>query len=387
MTIKRFIRKTPIKSLRRYFEHLDADVANQIDWEAGEAEIIRSAFQVVEEMDEPTSARLRSETERLNGMADEAGQTALYSVIGDRSSLDGLANGHERALWLFLDQQALFRRAEEVRYTDERRRGRNWDGFVGAPGLDLKRDDAAMDAFKAALRERFASQNIHIDVFERVRPSFDGADSNLVQLTIYREGLADQEFAFEEGELVQRAHHPVIEAAMTYETATGVIEVVSKDRETREELVRLMARALLDHEFQGEKVALKIYDLSPLLRRFAFPTDSADGIESVEVKQLRLMPIDDASERVTLECLRKASRDIWSMAAGRFGASDPLAGGWVATQARLTIKFQPRGDARRGRTLPLTITMPNGCNLKEQTEDEQLIGDRYLRRWGILRDI
>ena len=35
----------------------------------------------------------------------------------------------------------------------------------------------------------------------------------------------------------------------------------------------------------------------------------------------------------------------------------------------------------------LTITMPHGCNLKEQTEAEQLIGEKYLRRWGILRDI
>jgi hypothetical protein len=32
----------------------------------------------------------------------------------------------------------------------------------------------------------------------------------------------------------------------------------------------------------------------------------------------------------------------------------------------------------------LTITMPHGCNLKDQTEEEQLIGEKYLRRWGIL---
>ena len=42
--------------------------------------------------------------------------------------------------------------------------------------------------------------------------------------------------------------------------------------------------------------------------------------------------------------------------------------------------------SRRGRTLPLTITMPHGCNLKDQTEREQLIGEKYLREWGILRD-
>jgi hypothetical protein len=41
----------------------------------------------------------------------------------------------------------------------------------------------------------------------------------------------------------------------------------------------------------------------------------------------------------------------------------------------------------RGRTLPLTISMPNGCDLKDRTEVERLVGDKYLRRWGILENV
>jgi len=52
----------------------------------------------------------------------------------------------------------------------------------------------------------------------------------------------------------------------------------------------------------------------------------------------------------------------------------------------LAIKFHPKGDARRVRSLTLAVTMPHGCNLKDQTEQEQLIGEKYLRRWGILVD-
>lgn len=286
---------------------------------------------------------------------------------------------------MFLNEPIRFRHAEEVRYTDERRRGRSWDGFIGEPHLDLRRDEASLDSFKAALRERFASNNIHIDIFGRYRPTFDGEDCELVQIAIYREGLLDDFLAFDDGgALVRRARRPVFEAAMTYEPATGVIEVVANDRESREEMVRFMARDLLGIEFQSEKVPFRNYDLDVLLHPFAFPTEPEDGIESVEVKQLRLMPIDNNAERATLECLRKADRTIWSMSAERFGANDPLAGGWIATQAKLTIKFHPKGDAKRGRTLPLTITMPHGCNLKDQTEEEQLIGEKYLRRWGIL---
>ena len=327
-----------------------------------------------------------NDAERVSGLADDAGQTALYSVVENRETLDALANGHARALWMFLNAPVLFRRAEEVRYTDERRRGRSWDGFISPPNLDIRRDPASLDAFKASLRAHFGSNNVHVDIFDRCRPTFDGEDSEVVQIAIYREGLPDDFLAFDGATLVRRARRPVYEAALTHEQATGVIEVVASDRESREEIVRLMARDLLGIDYQNEKVPLRRYDLAILLRPFGFPTDPADGIESVEVKQLRLMPIDDVGERVTLECLRKADRTIWSMAADHFGAGDPLAGGWVATQAKLTIKFHPKGDAKRGRTLPLTITMPHGCNLKDQTEEEQLIGEKYLRRWGILRD-
>jgi hypothetical protein len=30
------------------------------------------------------------------------------------------------------------------------------------------------------------------------------------------------------------------------------------------------------------------------------------------------------------------------------------------------------------------ITVPNGCNLKGMTAGERLIGEKYLREWGIL---
>jgi hypothetical protein len=179
----------------------------------------------------------------------------------------------------------------------------------------------------------------------------------------------------------------VFEAALTYEPKTGVIEVVAKDREGRPDLVRLFARDLMATEFRQERLPLRRFDLEDLLQPHAFPTDPEDGIHSVRVSQLRLMPLDGQGERVTLECLRDAESSIWEMAKARFGDTDPLSEGWVATQARLTIRFQPEAGASRGKTLPLTITMPHGCDLKDRTERERLVGEKYLRRWGILCDV
>jgi hypothetical protein len=386
-SITSFIRNTPVASLRAYFNTSGIELPMALDWEGPEPDVVRPLLQAVDEMDDAARGRVVNDADRVGSMSDDAGQVALYSVVADRSVLDGLANPHDRALWMFLNQRTQFQHAEEVRFTDERRRGRSWDGFICVADCIVRRDPISIDAFRAALREHFASNNIHVDIFERVRPTFDGEDCDLVQITVYREGLPDDHLAFDDdGELIRRPYRPVFEAAMTYEPSTGVIEVVANDRESRSELVQFVARHLLGVEFSSEKVPMRQYDLSVLGNRFCFPTDLDDGIERVDVRQLRLMPIDHEGPRVTLENTARAGGTIWDMADEEFGATNPLLRGWVITQAKLAIKFYPKGDARRGRSLTLAVTMPHGCNLKDQTEQEQLIGEKYLRRWGILVD-
>jgi hypothetical protein len=85
--------------------------------------------------------------------------------------------------------------------------------------------------------------------------------------------------------------------------------------------------------------------------------------------------------------LRGAPADIWSMAAEEFGANDPLRGGWRVTQAKITIRFRRAPGSGRARSLPVTITVPHGCDLKDRTEREHLVGGKYLRRWGLLQDL
>lgn len=385
-SVTSFIRNTPVAALRAYFNHRGISLPPAVNWDAPEPEVVGPLLRAVDEMDDAARMRVVNDAERVSSMSDEGGQVALHSVAQDPDFLDGLRNGHDRALWMFINDPEGFRHAEEVRFTDERRRGRMWDGFVGPVNLALWRDAEHVDAFKDAIRQRFHSNNVHVDVFDRIRTGSEDNDFALVQATVYREGLPDDFLEFVDGRLDRRPRRPVYEAALTYEPATGVIEVVANDRESREDLVRLFARSLLGAEFNQERLPLRRYDLSVLLRPFDFPTDPTDGIKGARVNSLRLMPLGTVGERTTLECMRGAGRTIWDMARAHFGTTDPLAGGWVATQAKLTIYFHQDGDSRRGRTLPLTITVPHGCNLKDCTERERLIGEKYLRRWGIIRD-
>jgi hypothetical protein len=386
VTVATIVRGLSRHSLRRYFA--SRDILLDVDWEAKAGSIAKPILAAIEGLDIETHGRLVNEAERFGALADDVGQNALYSVAPDPAFLDELSNGYERALWMFTNQPVVFQRAEEARYADERRRGKSWAGFIVDRDKELRRDPETVAKLVGAVRDRFGTKNVHIDLFDRSRRSFDGRVHRLVQATVYSEGRREEYYEFVNGDLDVRSRHPVIEACLTYEPEEGVVEVVARDRESREEYVRLFAGTLLDVDFDSdERVPIREYDLAPLLEPHAFVTDVADKIQSVRVSSLRLMPIDSPSERVTLECMSGERKTIWEMASTRFGATNPLAAGWVATQAHLVIKFLPEKGHGKGKTLSLAITMPHGCNLKDLTNRERMIGEKYLREWGLIDEL
>ncbi len=382
-----FLRRTPGEALREYFDRPEIGLPTGFDWSLPEPELPRPLLGAIGEMTRSQRDRISNDAERVNALADEAGQAAIYSVAEDPAALDGLPNAHARALWMFLNAPDRFRHAEEVRFTEDRRRGRMWAGFVTEAGLTLQRDQNAISAFVSAIKAFSGASHVHVDIFDRVRTTLEGDECDLVQVTIYREGRPDDLLRFDDdGALVRQAYRPVFEAAVTYEPATGSIEVVTGDRATRSEIVRATATHLLGIAFEENRLPLRCYDLSVLLAPYDFPVDPEDGIEEVDVREMRVMPIDDSDFRVTLEKPARAGETIWSKAAERFGDRTPLSEAYVVTRARIAVKLAPRPGSGRRRTLAFTVTWPHGCDLKDRTATEQLIGEKYLRRWGILVD-
>lgn len=382
-----FIRKTPGEALREYFVRPEIGLSSEFDWSVPEAKLSGPLLCAIEEMSRARRDRISNDAERVHALSDEPGQAAIYSVAENAGFLDGLANPHARSLWMFLKAQDCFRHAEEVRFTEDRRRGRMWAGYMTDVSCTVRQDSAARDSFVNAIKEFSGASHAHVDIFDRVRTTHEGDECDLVQVTIYREGRPDDLLRFDDlGSLVRQAYRPVFEAAITYEPATGAIEVIANDKQTRIEIVKAAVTHLLGIEFREDRLPLRCYDLSVLLSPHDFPTDPEDGIEDVDVRELRLMPIDDSDFRVTLEKPARAGETIWTKAAERFGEHTPLSEAYVVTRAKLAVKLARRPGGDRRRTLALTITWPHGCDLKDRTATEQMIGDKYLRRWGILVD-
>lgn len=386
-SITTFVQRVPSEILRSYFSKTRLVADSAIDWSANPKALAVAVKKIQSELGEETRARLLNDVERICGMSDDAGQTALLGVALDHRPLRDVPGGLARSAWMFVNDQALFRRGEEARYSDERRGGRHWSGYEGEPELALRTSASALEAFAAAIREHYKSQNVHVDLFERHKTTFKNETFRIMQATIYRDGFPDDVPEFENAHLVWRSRKPVYEAAVTYEPTSGSVEVVAKERDSHAFLASTFAELMLGTSSGERPLPLKEYDLDILLRPYAFPTDAEDGIEAVRVTQLRLSPFDSEGDRLTLECGRRAPHTIWDLAGRQFNGCDPLRGGWFPTKAKLVIQFRPSAGARRGKLLPVTVAMPNGCDLKDRTVQENIVGQKYLRRWQLLKDV
>ncbi len=368
-----------------------------VDWTKPEPEVIEPLIKAVYNMSDDEKQRVVLNAGQVAALADEPGQNALQNVVLNRGMSDRLEGANNRSLWLFLNEPDQFRKAEELRYNDERRRGRSWSGFEIKKDCAVRRDTVSLAAFTKAVRDRFETPHVHVDIFDRHRVILDDQECELVQVAVYRDGRPEDTLGFDANStLSRRIVKPVFEAALTYEADTGVIEVVANTHEDRKDLTAFMARDLPGVDFDEKHIPLREYDLGMLLKPFDFPTDDEDGIMGVTVKELRFMEIGERSERITLESMSGTERSIWEMAEKRIGldiggtghllpiATEALE--WVITRARFTIKFHPGPEGGRGQSLTLTVTMPHGCNLKDMTPHERLIGEKYLRRWCILTD-
>jgi hypothetical protein len=100
--ITKFVRRTPVVSLRTYFDRTGIQLMPSVDWDAPEADVVHPLLQAVEGLDDSAAARVVNDAERVTAMADEAGQAALYSIAQAPDRLDQLRNDHDRALWMFL---------------------------------------------------------------------------------------------------------------------------------------------------------------------------------------------------------------------------------------------------------------------------------------------
>lgn len=387
LTVAAVIRNTPIPTLHTYFDARRIDLSGWVNWQDARLPSAQRLIKAVENVKRDDYAVIAMDFERIQGMTDEAGQGSISGIM-DSKMLQSLANGHDRAMWLYLNNESGFRRAEEVRFSEHYRRGQKWASFTGPQGVKVCDDDARRQEFVTRICSMFKSMNALVDVYQRRQVGTNNFSSLITQVVIYREGLPDGFFEIENGALELKPMRPVLEAVLTYNAQTGDIEVVGLDSRDKPRLARLFSMVMLGQGIIGMRVPLRQYDLSSLVAQRTFQTDREDGIASVKVLALKIHFNMCPGIWFMLGERDKAEGNIYEH------SDDSSRGEHLLRQAdveivyaKLMVRFRPDRETRRGKTITLEITLPNGCDLKGRTEKERLICEKYLPLWGLLKEV
>ncbi len=388
MTVASVIRKTPIATLRTYFDARRIDLSGSINWQDDRTPSAQRLIKAVGNLKDGSHEIIAMDFNRIQGMSDEAGQASIAGVVQDPNVLHSFENSYDRAMWLFLKDENSFKRAEEVRFAEHYRQGQKWDGFVGPKGMAVNDDDERRQELETRICEMFMSMNALVDVYKRLRAGSDKSSSLITQVVIYREGFPDSVMEFEQGSLERKPRRPVLEAVLTYDSKSGDIEVVGLDTKDRPRLVRLFAQIMLGQGIIGMRVPLRQYDLSSLVVQRTFQTDREDGIASVKVIALKIHLHACPGVWFMLGKKRNDDANIYEY------SDDPSRGGHILRQAdveivyaKLAVRFRPDRETRSGKSITLGITLPNGCDLKGRTEKERLICEKYLSLWGLVKEV
>ena len=384
--------------LHGYFGARAILFSEQVDWTAKSSALVESVKTAIEALTERERERVFEDFERIDQLSDDIGQRALQSLIEQNEALlrrFHSCNGSEaRGLFVLLTDEEAFDYALAAAYAERMRHGRSWSGYcLPAPLAPSKSpsDIALLEADLSALFREFdgTGRKLKVEWFERHTCDPKGAAlGQIIHYSIYVEGLPECSIEFDREEPKRRTRRPVIEAAICCDPGTGMLDVVSKGgRPLREDIAKSFADRLLDSETALTPVSRRDFDLDRLKRLAAFPTDPVDGVKSVEVTLLRLRNTASGFGRVTIEIDDAEHGDIHARSARWFGDFDLLRRpDWQVTQAKLKIAFYPEAKGKRAKTINVELRAPNGSNLKDQTRRHQIVSEKYLARWGLIKE-
>lgn len=397
-------KKETLPLLQRYIETCDSATAAAIDWSQSIEKVREAIPTAMTNVVGSTRKKFEDRAERIYLMSKEVGHEAVRS-LGKGLVIPGkevLPDGISRMLWLYLEKGAAFSDAEEARYAIEHRLSpKIYSGFSGPKKLALNITDESKKQFAAKMATLMGveSKDIAISDFKRseyVAGEDDEEETEDVVLYQFSAAVNSDAESFDtvrDGVVETEYFVPCEKIRMTYEPASGAIEVYAPNLGMRRDVARAFADTIMKTEIKGETIPLKDYDLESFRKPRTFPAHG-ENIGAVRVTQIKVerrheIGGGEASAKKTvyngldIRIHRNESRSVWAVALSDFNIADLTP--YDVKQVRLVIQIPKQGD-RRAHGLTVLITAPNGCSNGNMSNEERELRDRLLAHWQILNE-
>lgn len=382
---KRVLRQISNPLLKEFFERQGHPL--DVDWDRLSNTQVDDIFDAWQRLPDDQRKAVEIAFHDVHEMADEDGTCVIieegqYHGEDLAPLLEPMESRYDKALWTFMNRPAVWDAAVRFAKADSLSGGRSWikRGNMPAkngPMFDADTLLAFQEAVSAFYRDRQGrGHHCKVEYFPR------GRDHHY--FFVYLSDYADTYINFDDAGHFQRTpERRAFEIVFAYNSASSTLEMYAKGgKKVIEPLQQMFSMIILGTPLEPEEPGVQAYQLNGLMERdFAFPTDPEDGIEDVVLRSLRLSILGRRRGRITLEPDPNDGRDrIYEMLEDDLNRRRLPKSILHVTKATLNFKLNGNGH---GRSLTFNITYPNGCDLKSKRDDQRLLGEKYLKRWGI----
>lgn len=365
----------------------------EVAWDALGAHNVEPIVTAWEAMGEDRRRHYQVILHDVNELADPRGLKVLLEELEWQSpdrlqEFQALKSPADKALWAYLevrngfDQAAIFARAEALRSGQLANR---WNSLPKQPFTctpEIKTQLAE------AVRSFYWSKELRGEVCEVHHYSRVGGAEFFFA---YLPDWPDKQLIFDDQQhLTPREETYAFQNVFIYQPQEGAIELIAKGgKKVQLPLRQAFCKAVLNIDVDDDEPIRAIYQLDHLLDSgFAFTTDPADQIAAVRLRRLRLVPkiAVTAIEYLEPKFTEFATPNDVTAAIGRLLNAYGLDRTQVSVM-QASIQLQFMGDGlKKGKKMTFSVSCPNTSDLKSKPDDVQVVGDRCIRRWGILRD-
>jgi len=376
----------PRRVIRQLSDHIRSELFAQHGHPLSAAWDVEEVFQNLKSLPDASRTSIEIILQDLDEVASEDGMRVIVEEAGFRDvDLSGefaqMDSRFDMAMWVFLHHPELWTAATRFTRADALSFGRSWsrrcDMPVAEPGTgeaDIRKLQTALSAFH--IDRQCRGHHCMVEHFAR------GGEQDYY--FVYLSDYADTHINFdEEGGLQRTAERRAFEIVFAYKRDSGTLSMFAKGgKKVIEPLQQIFSRVILGEDLPPADPNLRPYALDHLMdRSFGFPTDPKDGIREVSIRCMRLAVLGRSRGRHVLEVDPNAGPDaVYDMLENHLNRVNlPRS---ILHVTKVTFRFQFSSNCH-GRALMFDISYPNSCNLKSKREAHRLLGEKYLKRFGI----
>ncbi len=379
-----FLMKISPSMLIEYGKSHDVTLDLEVNLEAGE-KCARQVMSQIEKESEAKQGEFVTDFDDIDAMANEevcnrlANELLAKGTPLSEKTVETLQNWTQWSMYFYVNHYELFYQTFDDCALDMKQ---GWKGRMTIP-VPFDTFIKNLNDFKKALKQFYAKEYKG----KKIKVWWSNKNDRVI-FTAHVQGnfKAEQEFENKSEDLKnQKPWKPVFPINFLYRPDEGILEVKAKGGKARvQELQHLFIEHFLKADDPSEFENMSRFDFEKVqnLATLTFPVAIQDGVENVLLKGVKMKHKEDGAI-LSLDLVPKEGTGVEPMIvalAERNVAAEKLKE-FEIIQYRVRVLFKPPLKGRQ-RSVTVTITDPDGCNLKQREID--MIVYNLLKRWGLI---